>query len=87
MPCAVAELLARVAAVAESGRSYLITLSVVELYGDQVHDLLAGPGALPLDPKPYPRTSGVPHHAVRGGAVWGPDPRSAGWPRCSPFGP
>ena len=45
MPFAVAELLARVAAVAESGRSYLITLSVVELYGDTVHDLLTGPGA------------------------------------------
>ena len=52
MPFAVAELLARVAAAAESGRSYLITLSVVELYGDTMHDLLTGPGALSLNPKP-----------------------------------
>lgn len=45
MPFAVAALLARVAAVAESRRSYLITVSVVELYGERAHDLLAGPGA------------------------------------------
>ena len=49
VPFAVAELLARMAAMANLGRSYLITLSVVELYGDHVHDLLAGPGAPPIE--------------------------------------
>ncbi len=44
VPFAAAELLARVAAAAGSGRSYLITLSVVELYGEHLRDLLAGPG-------------------------------------------
>ncbi|KAK9843772.1 hypothetical protein WJX81_005762 [Elliptochloris bilobata] len=45
VPFVTAELLARVGATADSGRSYLITLSAVELYGDHVHDLLAGTGA------------------------------------------
>lgn len=44
VPSVVAELLARVAAAAGSGRSYLVTLSVVELYGEQLRDLLAAPG-------------------------------------------
>lgn len=44
VPFVVAELLARVAAAAGSGRSYLVTLSVVELYGEQLRDLLAAPG-------------------------------------------
>lgn len=44
VPFAAAELLARVAAAAGSGRSYLITLSAVELYGEHLRDLLAGPG-------------------------------------------